>query len=65
MPYTNKIGFYYLPDLCKVHNVIKELYHEKILFNEWGFSSFTKSVITEHGNIYVVNCKTTRKIIDP
>lgn len=64
IPDTKKLGYYYLTDLCKVHTFGKELYHEKVLNNDWNFSTFTKTVITPSGKIYAVNCKTTKTKID-
>jgi hypothetical protein len=61
---TNKLGYYFLSDLCKVHTFGKEFYHEKILSNDWNFSTYTKSVTTSNGKIYAINCRTTKEKID-
>lgn len=65
LPGKNILGYYFLADLCKVHTFGKEFYHERVLNNNWTFSSYTRSIITSKGDIYAVNCRTTRNKIDP
>lgn len=62
---TNKLGFYSLADVCRVHTVGKEYYQERELTNDWTFSQYTKSVVTPAGKIYAINCRTTKDKLDP
>lgn len=53
-----------MSDICKIHTISKEYYHERQLSNEWKFSNETRSVITPSGKIYAINCRTSKQKID-
>jgi hypothetical protein len=62
---TNKVGYYMLDDLYKIHTFGKEYYHERVLSNDWTFSPCTATVATPNGKLFAINCRTTQDKIDP